>query len=62
MAATAHISWFGGVMRLLPDRLHAALDAWSHRIALEHMERRRSAGRKAVIPPPTNYKLRPWRD
>lgn len=65
MTAAARVSWFAGVVRLMPASLRDALDAWSYRIALEHAERRRNAGtaaRTPVAPPPTDYKVRPWRD
>lgn len=35
------------LLRLLPSRWHAALDAWSYRIARKHAQRRRQAGKRA---------------
>lgn len=65
MTAAVHISWLSGVVRLLPATLRNALDAWSYRIAMEHAERRRNAGKvqvAAAAPAPIDYKVRPWRD
>ncbi len=62
MAAAVHTSWFAGVVRLMPAALRNALDAWSYRIAMEHAARRRNAGKPAIAPAPTEYKLRAWRD
>ena len=62
MTAAVHISWFAGVVRLLPASLRKALDAWSYRIAMEHAERRRNAGKAPAAPAPIDYKVRPWRD
>ena len=62
MTAAVHISWFAGVVRLMPTALRNALDAWSYRIAMERAQRRRDAAKPAVVVPPTDYTLRPWRD
>ncbi|HWI83555.1 hypothetical protein [Ramlibacter sp.] len=41
-----HTSWLSPVVRRLPARLVATLDAWSYRIALQRAERRRAAGQR----------------
>jgi hypothetical protein len=46
MAALAQTSLLTPVLRRLPSRLLAALDAWSYRIALKRAQRRREAGRQ----------------
>lgn len=69
MAAVVHSSWVIPVLKLLPARLHAALDAWSYRLAQTRAERRRQAGRRRANAKAVqaqagaiDYKLRPWRD
>lgn len=69
MVAVVQTSWVIPVLKLLPDRLHAALDAWSYRRAQARAERRRQAGRQrakarmAKAPAAAiDYKLQPWRD
>ena len=44
MSAIAHSSWLLPVLRRLPKRWLAALDAWSYGIALRQRERRRLTG------------------
>jgi len=44
MAAVDHTSWLTPVLRRLPARLLAKLDAWSYRIAVQRAQRRRAAG------------------
>lgn len=46
MAAVAQTSLLTPVLRRLPSRWIAALDAWSYRIAQKRAERRRQAGRR----------------
>ncbi|MES2785482.1 MAG: hypothetical protein V4684_08460 [Pseudomonadota bacterium] len=62
MATAIHGSWFAGLVRLMPAAMRNALDAWSYRIAMERADRRRNAGKKAIVPAPTDYQVRPWRD
>lgn len=45
MTALAQTSLLTPVLRRLPSRLLAALDAWSYRIAQKRAQRRRDAGR-----------------
>jgi hypothetical protein len=45
MTALAQTSLLTPVLRRLPSRLLAALDAWSYRIAQKRAQRRREAGR-----------------
>ena len=35
------------LLRRLPSRWHAALDAWSYRVAQKRAQRRREAGKRA---------------
>lgn len=44
--ALTRTSWLALVLRLLPARLHAALDAWSYGVARKRAARRRSAARR----------------
>ncbi len=44
--ALEHTSLLTPVLRRLPARWLAALDAWSYRIAQEHAQRRREVGRR----------------
>jgi hypothetical protein len=46
MTALAQTSLLTPVLRRLPSRLLAALDAWSYRIAQKRAQRRREAGRQ----------------
>ena len=46
MAALAQNSLLTSVLRRLPSRWHAALDAWSYRIAQQRAQRRRDAWRQ----------------
>jgi hypothetical protein len=65
MSSLAHTGWLTQALQLIPARLHAALDGWSHKVALERAARRRQLARPAASLPATNfaeYKLRPWRD
>ena len=65
MSSLAHTGWLTQALQLIPARLHAALDSWSHKVALERAARRRQPARPATPLPTTNfaeYKLRPWRD
>jgi hypothetical protein len=53
------------VLRLMPDRLLRALDAWSYRVARRRAERRRlaiSARQARAAAGVAQYKLQPWRD
>lgn len=65
MATLARTSLLTQVLHLMPERLHAALDAWSYGVARRRAERRRlaysarQARAAAVI---AQYKLKPWRD
>jgi hypothetical protein len=43
MATFAHPSLLNQVLRLIPGRMLAALDAWSYRVAVKRAERRRMA-------------------
>ena len=64
MSSLAHTGWLTQALQLIPARLHAALDSWSHKVALERAARRRQLARP-VAPQTTSlaeYKLRPWRD
>ena len=40
MAALAPTSWLTPLLRLMPARLHQALDAWSHRVAQQRAQQR----------------------
>ena len=64
MSSLAHTGWLTQALQLIPARLHAALDNWSHKVALERAARRRQLAQP--VAPQTNsfaeYKLRPWRD
>lgn len=62
MAAFAQTHWLTQVLRLMPTRLHAALDAWSYRVAQKRAQQRRQAVQPTVPQTPTAYKIRPWRD
>jgi hypothetical protein len=62
MAALAHRSWLTQVLRLMPTGLHAALDAWSYRIAQNRAQQRRLAALPRTPAATIDYKLRPWRD
>ena len=43
-APTTLLAW---VLRRLPSGWHAALDAWSYRVARKRAQRRREAGKRA---------------
>ncbi|HMA07408.1 MAG TPA: hypothetical protein VKP68_06100 [Ramlibacter sp.] len=43
-APTTLLTW---VLRHLPSGWHAALDAWSYRVAQKRAQRRREAGKRA---------------
>jgi hypothetical protein len=45
--APEHTSFLTPLLRRLPARWLAALDAWSYRIAQQHAQRRREGGRRA---------------
>ena len=45
-AVIQHTSLLTPVLRRLPSRWIAALDAWSYRVAQKRAERRREAGRR----------------
>jgi len=62
MAALAQTSWLTQVLRLMPTKLHAALDAWSYGVAQKRAQQRRLAARPRAPAAPIAYKLRPWRD
>lgn len=62
MVALAHRSWVTQALRLMPAQLHAALDAWSYRVAKKRAQQRRVAAQPAVAQAPIDYKIRPWRD
>ena len=52
MASLAQTTLLSPVVRLLPNRLLAMLDAWSHRLALQRgRERREAAERRAKARP-----------
>lgn len=65
MTTLARTHWLTQVLHLMPQRVLAALDAWSYRVARRRAERRRlamsarQARAAAVI---AQYKLQPWRD
>ena len=61
MAALAQRNWLTQVFRLIPARLHVALDAWSYRVAQKRAQQRREAAQRPATAP-IAYKLRPWRD
>lgn len=52
MAAVAHTTWLTPVLRRLPARLLAKLDAWSYGIAVQRAQRRRAAGLQRAQPAP----------
>ena len=65
MTTIARTHWLTQVLRLIPDRLRTALDAWSYDVARRRAERRRLAmsvrqARAAAVV--AHYKLQPWRD
>ena len=62
MAALAPTSWLTPLLRLMPARLHQALDAWSHRVAQQRAQQRRLAVKPRALAAQIDYKLRPWRD
>ena len=62
MAALAQRSWLTQALRLMPTRLHAALDAWSLRVARKRAQQRRQAALPRTPAATIAYKLRPWRD
>lgn len=62
MAALAQRSWLTHALRLMPTRLHAALDAWSLRVAQRRAQQRRLAALPRTPAAAIDYKLRPWRD
>jgi hypothetical protein len=63
MAKRIRSSWVSRILRLVPSRLLAALDAWSYRVALERAAQRRlAATRQLGAPAATQYKLEPLGD
>jgi hypothetical protein len=46
MASLAQTTLLSPVVRLLPNRLLAMLDAWSHRLALQRVRERREAAER----------------
>ena len=65
MSSLAHTGWLTQALHLIPARLHAALDSWSHQVAQQRAARRRQLAQPAAPLPATSfaeYKLRPWRD
>lgn len=62
MAALAQRSWLTQALGLMPTRLHAALDAWSYRVAQKRARQRRLAALPRTSAATIDYKLRPWRD
>ena len=45
--AHAQTTLLTALLRRLPSRWHAALDAWSYRVARKRAQRRREAGKRA---------------
>jgi len=43
MTTMVHTNLLSQILRLIPGRIHAALDAWSYRVAVKHAERRQRA-------------------
>ena len=43
----AETTVLSAILRRLPARWHAALDAWSYRVAQKRAQRRREAGKRA---------------
>lgn len=67
MVATASTPLVSQMLHLLPNRLIAALDAWSHRVAQRRAQARRSLGMRKTYPLPpvvTDWPAlpHPWRD
>lgn len=62
MAVLAQRNWLAQVLRLVPAKLHAALDDWSYGVAQKRAQQRRLAAQPSPPVVPTDYKLRPWRD
>jgi hypothetical protein len=63
MITLAHDGWLTQLLRMLPAPLHAALDAWSVRVARERLDRRQAAaGQRKAPEAPIDYKLQHWRD
>ena len=62
MGTIAHPGLLSSLLRHLPARWLAPLDAWSHGIARRRMEKRRLAGRPKPPEAPIDYKLKHWRD
>jgi hypothetical protein len=65
MATLARPHFMTQVLRLMPERLLTALDAWSYRVARRRAERRRlaiSARQARAAAVAAQYKLQPWRD
>jgi hypothetical protein len=62
MSSLAHDTWLVQLLRILPNSLHAALDAWSSRLARRRLDRRRHAAQPRAPEAPIDYKLQHWRD
>lgn len=64
MSSLAHTGWLTQALQLMPARLHAALDSWSYKVALQRAARRRQLAQPAAPQSGSlvEYKLRPWRD
>jgi hypothetical protein len=43
MTTMVHTNLLSQFLRLIPGRIHTALDAWSYRVAVKHAKRRRLA-------------------
>ena len=62
MNTLAHNGWLVQLLRVLPAPLHAALDAWSSRLARERLARRRATAQPKTPEAPIDYRLHHWRD
>ncbi|HSI52729.1 MAG: hypothetical protein ACAH21_09360 [Ramlibacter sp.] len=62
MSTLAHNGWLVQLLRVLPAPAHAALDAWSSRLARQRLEQRRSSAQPKAPDAPIDYKLKHWRD
>ncbi len=43
MTTMVHTNLLSQILRLIPGRIHAMLDAWSYRVAVKHAKRRHLA-------------------
>lgn len=61
MTTLVRTSWVTQVLRLVPSRVLAALDAWSYSVALKRAEQRRiAANRKPSPVAAPQYNLKIW--